>query len=902
MLNMLQVPALSVTKHATAFWILMSVCGGCYADNDLDSLLGPQSGQSQETEKQDSAVPTDSQAGVSNPPPENTVAPQTAHSDLSDKGEQLQHAPGSDQDSALDSLLDGNETKIEGDTAAAQNSSVSDPDSATATYDPIPVNLPDNRQPVSEDPQRKPQQRLEEIIVTAQKREENLREVPIAVSVLSGDDLKNKSISTFDEVARLIPNVSFNTDFNSLYMRGIGTAELNVLSEQAVSYVLDGVYVSRLDYLKPGFMDIGRIEVLKGPQGTLYGRNATAGVINITYAEPTQDWQSSLSISGGQRGYKKAEAVVSGPISDSLSFRLAGNISDEKGYTENLATGGTLGDRRSKQFRAKAHLDISDTLEASLTFNYFDYFIGVWGGNEVFTSPDYLVTVFKTLDPTYHIGLDRTGSANIQNDSSGKGFMIPLQIKATFGETTLTSITAYTKLNDHQGGDLDGSAFDLDRIDGYPITHQISQEFRLVSGPGTFEYVSGLFLYKSVLGAGLKIPILPNLGLHTLDNVNYVGQALQSLQGILGPLGAVTGLVFPGGYGDNLNAAATVDVTSLGLFGQGTWHITDDLSLLVGARLSKDSRHGTMNVTSDGPLPIWTVLANGGYTADRHAANKNFSPKVSMTWNVMDSVTLYGTYAKGFRSGSYNIAAFAAKDFEFNPETSLTYEAGVKTELFDGLIRYNLGVFHTIYTGYQLATFTGFGYDITNAEKVLSEGVESDVTALLYPGLILMAGVGYDHGKYITNTHGGCPTVSFTSSGGIPPQGLAALTPAKTCDLSGRSLFRAPKWTGNVNLNYQAPLFSWPVDVIAGVGATYKGFEYMDSDLDPLDSQNGYWLYNASLGLKSSEDRWSFAIQGKNLSNALVKVFSGDVPLEAGAHWALANPPRTISATLQIKF
>ncbi|TJY58387.1 TonB-dependent receptor [Sinimarinibacterium sp. CAU 1509] len=748
---------------------------------------------------------------------------------------------------------------------------------------------------------RKPQARLEEIIVTAQKRAEDVRDVPIAISVMSGEDMKKAAISSFDEMARLIPNVSFNTDFNSLYMRGIGTAELNIISEQAVSYVLDGVYVSRLDYLKPGFMDVQRIEVLKGPQGTLYGRNATAGVINVTYGEPTEEWESSVSISGGSRNLRKVEAAVSGPISDDLGFRLAGNLTREDGHTLNLTDGNTLGDKDIRQARAKFHYRITDDLDVSLGASYFDYFIGVWGGAETFRSAEPFRSAITLLDPNFEYQLDRRSTANRQNASNGEGIIVPLQFTLDYWNHSFSSITAYSRLDDFQGGDIDGSAAMIAEMPVYSKSHAISQEFRVVSPPGDIEYVGGVFLYQSEFSADLDIAVLPNFGLNTISGVGL----LTPLIDLIGAdtLDPLTDLVFPAGNIDNLNGEASVRVNSLGLFGQATWHISDSLALLLGGRYSKDDRRGKAVESSDGPVPFWAVVTLGGFSVDRKADDENFSPKVSLTWEMLDEVTLYGTYAKGFRAGSFNIAAIGGPDdFEFKGEDSTTYEAGFKTEFLGGLIRFNLGGFATVYKDYQLATFNGLGYSIANAEEVTSRGIESDLTAMIYPGLIATAAVGYNKGQFEKYTQGGCPSVGLLEPGGLPPQGIAALPPNKICDLSGRPLFRAPEWTGNLGLNYAAPLFDWSMDLVAGVNATYKGFEYMDSDLDPVDGQDAYWLYNAHLGLKDADDRWSVVVHGKNLTDELVKTFSGDIPIQPGSHWALTNPPRSFSMTLTVNF
>ncbi len=713
---------------------------------------------------------------------------------------------------------------------------------------------------------------LEEIVVTAQRRTENVRDVPIAVSVLSGEALRDAGITRFDDMARWVPNVSFNSDFNSLYLRGIGTAELNVIGEQAVVYMLDDVYVPRLDYLKPGFMDLRQMEILKGPQGTLYGRNATGGVIKIDYGEPTAEWTGYLDLTGGERDRQEGEVALGGPITDWASIRVAARSHREDGHTSNLVDGKTLGDKEIEQFRAKLRLDPLPGLEVNAGVHRFDYFIGVWAGNETFVYPDALGPAITLLDPTFETELDRRASANEQNRSAGQGWLVPLKLGYEIWDHTLTSISAYAELDDFQGGDIDGNGAALARLLGDTESDLWSEELRVTSPPGWIEYVGGLFLYQSSLFTDVDIPLVPG--------------------------------ALPGGGGsdevDNVNGKFEIDVESLGVFGQATWHVLDSLALLVGGRYSRDAKHGRAVATPEGP--IWEILVLGGYTVDKHVVDTDFSPKVSLLWDVMEEVTAYATYAEGFRAGSFNVAAFVPEDFEFKSETSETFEAGIKTQLLDGRLQWNLGGFLTNYHDYQLAAFNGFGYVISNAEKVRSTGLESDATALLWPGLVASGALGFNDAEFVKQTQATCPTTLLSFDG------PAALPPKRTCDLSGEPLFRAPRWSGSVRLGYERalgldlPFLGWPLHGFVGSDAAYKGAEFMDSDLDPLDVQSSYWLVGASLGLKDSEGRWQLTVRGTNLTDELVKTFSGDIPLQPGAHWALTNAPRTFSASMRFSF
>jgi len=741
---------------------------------------------------------------------------------------------------------------------------------------------------------------LKAVVVIADRQSNSVLDIPAAISVTTDHDLKNSGISGFDEVARHVPNVSFNTDFNTLYIRGVGSPELNVIAEQSAVYVLDGAYVPRLDYLKPGLMDVKRIEFLKGPQGSLFGRNAPAGVINVIYGEPTNEWTSLAALTIGSSHLRKAEAFVSGPLADDLTFRIVGNTLQEDGHTLNLANGNHIGDKNIRQARAKLRYQITESLDAEASATYFKYLIGVWGGSEAFKYPDSLKPAIQLLDPTFETQLDRRGSASRPNASDGQGIIVPLRFNLRAWDHQFSSVTSYSRLNDFQGGDVDGSAANLAELLANLKSYALSEDLKVISPYGRLKYSGGLFLYKSHIDVDMDYRIGINPGTGSVSGV----QLLQPLSPFLGQSGlnATTRQVFPSGAADTLNGAMGTDVRSAALYGQFTWDVSDSLALTAGGRFSIDYRQGHAKVADKGPVPIWDVLVLGGYSSDRSAMEKNFSPKLALVWEPIDTISLYASYAKGFRAGSYNAGAYMESAFEYQPERSYTYESGIKTTFLDQRIRFNFGGFWTDYRGYQLAAFSGFSYPMANAERARIHGIESDLSAVLYPGLSATAAAGYNKSRFVKYTKGTCPTIALELPGGIPPPGIGALPPHQVCDHSGQPLLRAPEWTGSLGMHYDTPISSWPVHLQAGVDASYKGFEFMDADLDPVDSQGGYCLFNAHLVLNSDRDLWSLAINGKNLGNKLVKTFSGDMPLQPGGHWALTNPPRTFSATLRLNF
>jgi outer membrane receptor protein involved in Fe transport len=738
---------------------------------------------------------------------------------------------------------------------------------------------------------------LEEVVVTAQKRSEDVRDVPIAISVFSGDDMRDAAISNFNDLALFLPNVSINTDFNALYLRGIGTSELNVIGEQSVAYIIDGVYVSRLDYLKPGFMDLERIEILKGPQGTLFGRNATGGVINISNGTPTEEMYGLISATTGDRGITEIEGILSGPLTDSLRFRLAGKSRKEDGATYSVFSEDTLGDKVLEQARATLVWDISDTLSAKLSYTNLDYDIGVWLGTEISYAPDDQIT--SLLDPDYDQNLDRRSSLSKGNQSKGSGKIVPLELNWELGEFVVTLVSAITELNDVQGGDIDATNADYITLSGSVDSKQWSEELRLTSPPGVFEYVAGLYYYESTIETELAMPLFPAGGGGVAQGLlgSLTGGALDS---ILAPIYAsITQVPVVSGPLDTFYGYTDIDTTSIGVFGQGKWNVSEHLALILGLRYSEDEKIGSSYSVHGSPLPLYEQLIGPEYSVlGKTIVDRDVSPKLSVIWDPLEEVSMYFTYAEGFRSGSFNIAALSEDEVTFDAENSITMEAGIKTELFGGSTRWNFGAFHTSYYDYQLATFTGFGYATANAAEVVSKGIETDITTMPIENLLIVASAGYNIAEFEDFKNGGCQTKPLLED--PTPTGLAMFP--EVCDLSGKPIHRAPELTGSLRVDYTFSPFNLPFNVVVGADASYKGFEYMDSDLDPIDSQDAYWLINARVGVESLNGRWRVEVHGKNLSDELVKTFSGDAILQPGSHAALSNSPKYYFATLRYTF
>ncbi|WP_414729358.1 TonB-dependent receptor [Zhongshania aliphaticivorans] len=671
-----------------------------------------------------------------------------------------------------------------------------------------------------------------------------------------------------------------------------------MIGEQAVAYILDDVYVPRLDFLKPGFLDLAQVEVMKGPQGTLYGRNATGGVIKIEHGTPSQEWEGYLTAERGDRDLRSYEMALGGPINDDWSFRIAGRKANDGGFVENTVTGGNSREKDIEQARFSIRGDLSEKLTLDASYYHLDYFIGAFVGDEIHKYPDGLRPLADSLTPNFEANLDRKNANSGQNESIGKGYIAPIKLTYEALDYTYNYVLGLVALDDSIKADVEGQSADVATLLIDQEFSQISHELRVVSPPGKFQYVVGAFYLETALEANINVPIYGGF----LPFVEVLGISPDDL-GLGGLLGSVTDLALnqSGGAISNLYGEFSVDVESYGIFSQAEWRITDNFLLTMGLRYSSDTKDGTALVTDTGPLPVWDALIQGGYTADDTLSYKDFSPKVSLSWEPTDNITAYATYAQGYRAGSFNVAAFSKDKYIFDAETSDTYEAGVKTSLFDDLARMNLGVFLTNYGGYQLATLTGVTYTQSNAKEVETKGVEADFTFLLAEGFMINGNVGYNETLFVDFQDAACPAEA-PGEPGYQLEGPVTLPPSPQCDLSGRGLHRAPKLTGSIGFSYESQLFTLPLVGFVSADANFKDAEYMDADLDPDDYQEAYWLYNARVGLKPISDSWRIEVHVKNISDELVKTFSGDLPLQAGAHWALTNPPRTVHATFRVSF
>ncbi len=728
---------------------------------------------------------------------------------------------------------------------------------------------------------------LDEIIVTAQKRAEDIQDVPISMSAIGGETLKQKNIETLTDLSALTPNTEIQAmpTLSFIYMRGLGSG-FNIGFEQSVGMFFDGVFYGRMSYLSDGLLDIERVEVLRGPQGTLYGKNTIAGALAITTGTPTPEFAADLILAGGEFEQKKIEAMVNVPLfNDKLVLRGAFGKNLRDGYINNTKINQDEWDTDTQNWRVKAKLDATDWLDITLaasgsTVNQAGQ------GAQLKELPPELAAVMALFDPevegditNYQSSLDRL--SGIERDTLGGS----LTINADIGEHTLTAITGLTGFEQDTLWDADISPIPFLTLKGPEEYEQLSQEIRLLSPANeTLDYIVGLYYFEN------------NVFNDTTINVINEDTPIQTIGGLLTP-GALASLLFPalpdiGDFqGEESRKIYDQDGTSYAIYGQATWYALEDLAVIAGLRYSYEEKsinfkHMMSTAGVPGAGVVFRVLTESEeFDVNLDRSEQNVSPKISLRYEINDEITTYLTYAEGWKGGGFSASANRVEHIEFDAENSKTYEAGVKMKLAGGAISLNLGLFHTKFDNLQVSVFNGLQFIVENAAAATTQGVEFDAAALLSENIFITASGGYTYGVYDSFPNGPCQV------GEDAP-----------CDLTGNRLANAPRWNGALGLNYNLPLGNTGMVMFAGLDIVYSSKIFFDTDLDPIDAQEALTKYNGRLGIAAEDNLWAFTVHGRNLSDEVDLVVVSDVPVLEGAHFGAAELPRTITAEFRVSF
>jgi len=688
---------------------------------------------------------------------------------------------------------------------------------------------------------------LEEVVVTAQKRQQLLEDVPISMTVISADRLGSLAIGSFEELALQIPNLRINDTpaNNQIFIRGIGTSGNVLAFEQSVALFVDDIYGGRNRQYHQPFLDIERIEVLRGPQGALFGRNTSAGAVSVTTAQPkstTERW-----IEGEYEGQFESYSVtagLSGPLSDRFRGRVVAKLGELNGHVRNTALNRDEPSRDDVIVRATGVFEPNDRLRVTAKVQYSESeIIGAAFEFVPFPQrPDYIVNTNDALAP-------------IVDDSTTYNGV--LRFDYEIGAHTLTAITGYSAYDYQNAFNIQWRAPPRLVTVGEEDFAQVSQELRLASeAGGRLEYMLGAYFDR--------------------HDMELFRNSLIDVRGI--------------GVPNNESQRFFDQVTdTLSLFGQGTLKLTETLKINAGLRWS--------SIEKDVSLERFTIINNTtlvpGTPLQGNRDESGLDPSLSLQWDVTPDIMVYTSYAQGSKSGGFNGASGAAtaQDYEFEDEESEAFEIGTKIVVPSINAFIGLSVFRTDYTDLQRSTLDiNQAIFITgNAAEARSEGVEIEANWQPLPALRTSASLAYLEARYTSYPNGPCV---------FPNDSI----PNCSQELAGVQLANAPSWSGNVNLDVDQPVGN-RLRLQAGLNASFQDDVFYQDAINPLERQTAFWKINIRAGLADSERRWSVSLVVKNVfdertSSLIGKTFPVGIAPNDRIHFV--DPPRTY--TLQGRF
>lgn len=561
---------------------------------------------------------------------------------------------------------------------------------------------------------------LEEVTVTAQRRVESVIDVPVSMTVLNGEQLAATAPDGLLGIAGSVPNLVYAGGAYKarpeITMRGIFSQVRNIGFDASLGVYVDGVFLGRPIAFNPSVLDIEQVEVLRGPQGSLFGKNTSSGALNVQLKQPQA--RSELLVEAGYGNYDttRGRVIVNLPlIEDKLFARFSGFGIDSGGYVKNLVDGSDTGSEQTYGGRAQFRLLATDNLEFNLSLDKTASTYGI-GQTEGVTSLPYTsapgpYTVANDLDSEERLDVSGVGLTSQYHFASGH---------------ELTSITAYREASDDLYYDNDNSPLDINRTRFVDTQHQFSQEVRIASPRyDRYDYVAGVYFFHQSIGTNRPV---------------YWGAAF-----------AVPNQ-FMANYG-------SVSTDSYAGFGQLNYRLTQALTVFAGLRATRESKD--LDFTQDGLLPLGLPDIA---PFSRSLSDTDTSPSVGLSYEFNKELTTYAKFSRGYKSGGFNADFISSlTDLQFGPESVSNYEVGTKALLWEERMRLSVALFYMDYQDMQVSQFntTTGGFTIRNAGAATSQGVELDLSVRPLRGLEVTAGVGYTDAKFDEFKNGGGRGIDF---------------------------------------------------------------------------------------------------------------------------------------------
>jgi iron complex outermembrane receptor protein len=715
---------------------------------------------------------------------------------------------------------------------------------------------------------------LEEVVVTARRRAENLQEVPLAVTAFSGDALDARGVTDISELAQVVPSVTLEpsratSTTLTAFIRGVGQQDPLAGFEQGVALYLDDVYIARPQGALLDIYDVERVEVLRGPQGTLYGRNAVGGAIKYVTRRLADEPEMRLKASYGSYNQVDLVGTASTPLGDSLKLGATVASLTRDGFGKNRTTGDEHYDKDLFAYRLSAEWQPADKWLVRLAYDKSDDQSNPVAGYRPFpgavSGAPVLGDIYDTTAGASE--LPSTAGINGNNEIEAEGFMLSAEWDVS-DSTTLRSISAWREDYTESVIDFDSLAvMDFDAPVIYD-NEQFSQEFQLLFNSDRWSAVAGLYYLDA--------------------------SAANDFDVVLGQIGPVT--AYTGGV---------VDTKSWSVFADVTYNLSERLALSVGGRYTEDERSADifrgnyLGVGSPffGNDEALFLAATSDYEADKTFTD--FSPRLNLSYTLNDDVTLYASYSQGWKAGSFDPrgANIVTPEVEkgFDPETLNSYELGMKSSWLDGRAVTNVAVFFSDYEDMQIPGSLGVDTD--------GDGVNDDfVGTVTNAGKAEISGIELE-GSFLISEHFSAQMALSFLDAEIKEWMLFGT------DVSDqREVQNTPEEMAFLGITYNTGLAGG--DMTVNASWSYKGDITQFEVPSPVIDQDAYDVINASLVWVSGSDHWLLGLYGKNLADEEIKTAgycfgSGGCPSTLGIEdntTVFYAPPRTVTATVEYRF
>ena len=703
-----------------------------------------------------------------------------------------------------------------------------------------------------------------EIIVTAQKRAERLQDVPIAVSAFDEAKLTETGFDEISDLTQLVPGMQFGNfgPVAFVALRGISYENTTAAGDPGVALHLDGVYIGRPVATLFSAFDTERTEVLRGPQGTLYGRNATGGSVNLITKKPTDEFEGSFEATVGNYDWFRERGMINVPLSDTVRARITGFKEDRTGFTRNTFPGGTRANGADNWgLRGHIDIDLADNFNILLSANYVN--VGGTGSQPEVREP---FPAAGTSIPGFGAGAFGNNVNDLRPFIEAKDvrehvdndlLLLSSTMTWDFESFSIKSISAYGESNFFSRQDSDSSPVDIAELNLVENASQFSQELQILSpGGSNFEWIVGLYYFNE--------------------------DAFRSSR-FLGPRFDATVAQFPNlEFGVDLGG--TVSTESYAAFGQFTWHFTDTLSLTAGGRIPHDSRNGVNDITLRAVNPNFPPVI---VMLPSSISSTEPTGRVTLDWKATDDILVYATAARGYKSGGINQQS-ASANRTFEPEFVDSYEGGIKSQLFGRSLQLNLAGFYNEYNDLQFQVFGFAGPEAANAGQAHAYGFEAEWVAvptdyLTFDGSFSYLSTAYD-------------------------ELLFAVSGTTAVDLSGKELSRAPEFTFALGATVGGPLGGGMGDLKLRGDVSYQDSAFYTPFNRPADRTSSYTNVNLRLLWTSENGRYNAQLFVTNLfdtvqeGNLLRGVGFVDEPNGGGQEFVTYRPPQQYGLTVGFSF